>query len=552
MAFNSAVDIANRALQHCGVPRLDATQGFLEQSQRAAETKACYGDLKRAELRGNVWRFATRRTALRPIDTNTMVMAPALWSGSTTYFTGSIVSDSTGFLWISRIRNNLNNQPDLPTPAAWEPYFGPLTVGLYDSSKAYFSGELVYTASGDGTYNTYLSLISGNALDPSLPNEWSIGSTYFQNQVVQRYPAWASGTTYGQGQTVTYTDGFTYTSLTNGNIGHIPPASGTNWGLVPTLTIASQQVPVTNVVSLLTSSPVIEWASATVYSIGAIVMFKGTQYVSIANANTANYPNAAGSTAWAAMTGGTLYMSLIDLNIGNDPLNAPALFAIGTTYAMNALVGASDGQIYKSLANGNVGHDPTLDGGVHWQPTGTLNPWTSVFTQGGGNQQWLQIGGASFPFGVALVRPNTSYWPIGSGPVEQSSTRNVYQLPAGYLRIAPQDPSAGGVSYLGFPSNLMANDWVFNGNYLVTRASDPIVFRFVADVADVSQFDDMFCEMLGARVAEAIVPIVAPTSSKLADIRNTYRFYMAEAKRTNGIEIGPTEDELDDYIACRA
>jgi hypothetical protein len=145
--FQTPVDIGNRALQHCGAILIDPTLGFTENSRNSGAISFPYGKVKRAELRRNVWQFATRRAALRPIDTNTMLLAPTMWESGTTYFEGSIVSDQNNFLWIS---NNLGNQPQNST--AWDPYFKPLTVSLYDSSQIYFAGELVYTAPGDGTY----------------------------------------------------------------------------------------------------------------------------------------------------------------------------------------------------------------------------------------------------------------------------------------------------------------------------------------------------------------------------------------------------------------
>jgi hypothetical protein len=62
MAFGSSADIGNRALQHCGVPRMNAALGFSENSQRASETSFAYGKVKRAELGRNIWTFATRRS----------------------------------------------------------------------------------------------------------------------------------------------------------------------------------------------------------------------------------------------------------------------------------------------------------------------------------------------------------------------------------------------------------------------------------------------------------------------------------------------------------
>ena len=85
------------------------------------------------------------------------------------------------------------------------------------------------------------------------------------------------------------------------------------------------------------------------------------------------------------------------------------------------------------------------------------------------------------------------------------ATRNVYRLPANYLRKAPQDPKAGVFSWLGAPGNRQADDWTYEGNYLMTLDGGPIVFRFIADLQNVADFDDMFCEALSCRLIDRLV-----------------------------------------------
>jgi hypothetical protein len=431
--FRTAIDIANRACDHVGVTLIDATLGFTENSKQARRIGAVYGKLRRAELRRNVWRFAIRNTFIRPLDTATMMLAPALWVADTTYFVGSIVLDDQGNAWISRRPDNLGNQPQ--NSDAWDAYFGPMTVAPYDAATAYSAGELVYTAPGDGTSRVYLSLQSGNSDDPAAATAWDAAVTYSKDQVVTR--------------------------------------------------------------------------------------------ASVA------------------------YMSLIDLNTNNDPASAPALWASGTTYALGDTVGASDGVIYESLGNGNVGNDPVSDNGIHWQSTGVLNPWTTVFTGGTGSIKWLQIGGAEFPNGVTLTTPNITY-PLGAGPRSQDGTRNVFRLPAGYLRMAPQDPKAGSFSVLGAPSNRLYDDWDLQGDWLISQFGEPIRLRFVADVTDVATMDDMFCEGLGARVGLAVCEVITQSNQKLSAIAQSYARFIGEARLVNAIETGAVEPPLDDFIACRA
>jgi hypothetical protein len=498
--FQNPVDIGNRALDHCGADAMDQTAGFTEQSQRARLVARTYGKLRRAELRENVWTFATRRTALRSIDSNTVVLAPTLWSSAVTYFVGSIVVDASGTIWESVLRDNLNNQQQ-NTPA-WVPYFGPMTAALYDSGNVYFAGELVYTAAGDGTVNIYKALID-NPIHPALPNLWSTNTTYMTDQVVVVFPAYASGTTYAAGQSVTGTDGNIYSSLVGGNLGHTPQSAPTFWVLMPTLVLASLQVPTTAFPSppvLPGTTPIDEWHRTATYSSGSFVMFNGSIYLAIASANTGNVPSTSASF-WALCSGGTAYLSLVDLNIGNAPATSPS-------------------------------------------------QWTTSFVQGSGNPLWMQVGGAAFPNGVGITAVSVPY-PLGQGPMERSWQRNVFRLPANYLRRAPQEPKAGNFSWLGAPGNLPLTDWTYSGQYITSMDAGPLIFRFVADVQDVTQFDDMFCEGLAARIGMEIAPSLTQSEGKLGSIAKVYDNFMTRARTANAIEQGPEEPPLDDLIACR-
>ncbi len=430
--FLTPVDIANRALQHCGATRIDATAGFTENSKNASECGFCYDKLRQAELRRNVWRFAIKRAVLRAIDATTMLLVPALWASATSYFVGSIVADETGQIWVSASPNNLNNQPG--NSQTWVQYYGPLTVSLYSSTQTYFAGELVYTTAGDGTNRVFVSLVTGNADDPSVATDWSATATYMKNQVVTE-------------------------------------------------------------------------------------------------------------TAIA-------YMSLIDLNINQQPSLAPAQWDVLVSYSIGQQVGATDGVIYTSLTNANLGNPPPLDVGINWITAGVLDPWTTDFVGGVGSLQWLQVGGAEFPFGVTLSPTNIIY-PIGSGPSTQENIRNVFRLPSGFLRKAPRDPKAGSTSSLGAPTNLAYDDWLFEGDYIVSTDTNPIILRFIADTVDVPRFDAMFCEGLAARIGLEVCEPLTQSSDKLKTIDALYTRAIKEARTVNGIETGAEEAPLDDYLACR-
>lgn len=428
-AFQFPRDIGDRALQHCGAGRMDATLGFDDGSRNAAEVGFAYDKAREAELEANDWTCAIKRTIVRAIDANTMLLVASLWSSTATYFVGSIVADQSGNLWISNTPNNLNNDPLLTT--YWEPYYGPTAVPLY-AADSYFAGELVYTTAGDGTYRVYLSLQNGNEDVPGTATTYDATATYSKNQVV------------------------TY------------------------LTVA--------------------------------------------------------------------YMSLIDLNTANTPSLAPALWAAGTTYAAAASVGGSDGIIYTSIGSGNIGNDPTTTAGF-WTNTGALNPWTTVFVGGAGSVKWLEIGGREFPSGVSLATLNLIY-PIGAGPSTQAASRNAFRLPAGFLRVASQNPKAT-TTALGGPSGVTYNDWNFENGYLVSAETGPIALRFVANLTDVRRMHATFCEGLAARIALAVADTITQSQGQLQTIAKIYGKWINDAKVQNAIEQGYDTAPDDDYVTVR-
>lgn len=429
--FHTPVDIANLALQLCGQGLIDPIKGFTEQSKSSRATSFAYGKMRRAELRRNAWRCAIKNAVLRAIDVNTRLLAPALWSQTATYFANSIVSDQNNNLWISNSPSNLGNDP--LASLTWEPYFGPLTVSLYNSGTSYFAGELAYTTAGNGTYRVFLSLLNGNSDNPAAATVFDATAVYTKNQVV---------------------------------------------------------------------------TSASI-----------------------------------------AYMSLIDFNTNNTPALSPVAWSISTTYSAGAAVAGSDGVKYTSVGNGNLGNDPTLDSGANWTNTGVLVPWTTVFVGGAGSLKWLEIGGAEFPFGVGLASLGVAYSP-GTGPSSQATTRNVYRLPNGFLRMAQQNPKAT-PTWLGGPSGLAYNDWDFQSDYLVTIESGPIPFRFVADLTDVRRMDDLFCVALGYRVALAVCDALTQSASQLASVGRAYAVFRSDAATVNAIEVGYEDSPDDDYVTVR-
>ena len=424
MVFQIPLDIQNRALQHLGATRIAS---ITEDSVNNAETSFAYDKLRRAELRRNTWRFATKRAVLRPIDTTTYKLSPALWNVGVQYLPGSIVADANGQLWISNQANNIGNTPGSST--VWKSYFGSMTAGAYDTSgqTAYFAGDLVYIQNTDSSYNIYISMQNANTEVPNTADAWSATATYQQDE------------------TVSY--------------------SGAQW------------------------------------------------------------------------------RSLIALNTNNTPSAGPANWVATQTYASAAQVTGTDGFIYTSVGNGNLGNNPVTDNGNYWTNTDTPNAWTNVPTIPASSSLWA-------PLYASLVSFNFVY-PIGYGPVSQELTKNVFHLPAGFLRKLSQDPKAGLYSFLGAPAYNTQEDWLLEGDFLLSQCATPIIFRFVADETNVMAMDDLFCEMLAARIALETCETITNSNVKKQTVNNDYMKFRGEAIIIDGIDTGAVEPPEDDYIVCR-
>lgn len=438
-SFWTPLDIANRALQHCGARRITS---LTQNCKEAAEVAQCYDNLRQAELRRNKWRFSLRKAAIAPLTSTSFFISPAVFNSTVGYGQGAIVSDGNGGLWVSLVSGNLGNTPGIYVKGVkpvWAPYFGPVTADIFNnpnnadynpsSASSYFAGQLVYENPNTGIVNLYASTVSGNTTDPSTAVSWS------------------NTTSYNAGNVVSY--------------------------------------------------------------------------------------------------GGYFYMSLLNFNLNNEPDLSDAQWQSTITYAKNALVGGIDGREYQSLANGNVGNNPTTDNGVHWGQTGKYVPWAAQFTGSIANGNgWITLPGMS-------LLPNQFVYPLGAGPIEDIKTLNVFPLPAGYLRMAPENPKGGMMRWLGGPSGMIPNDWVFENQFFTSQTTTPIVLRFAADIQDVSSMDPMFCEGLAARIAIAVCETLTQAPEKLAAIEKSYGQFMTEARMVNGIEEDFVETPEDTYISVR-
>lgn len=426
MPFLDSLDIANRAIMHLGGNKI---LSVTEDSKNNNVMSDLYDTERRAELRRNSWRYATRRVTLRPLTPTTLKLKPDLWDITVNYLPGSIVSDSNGVLWASMTAENLGNPPGSST--AWETYFGPMTADLFTVTTpptTYSAGELVYVPAGNpGGFVVFMSLAQANSSVPTTATAWS---------------------------------------------------------------------------------------ATTTYNLDDVVSYAGSQW-----------------------------RSLIVLNTNVTPVDAPAIWSSTITYSIGNQVVGSDGYVYTSSANGNIGNTPIIDGGAHWTNTGVPAAWSRTPTIYPSSPSWMPI--------YATLTNMRFMYPISNGTGDDYAVKNVFHLPAGHLRAAPQDPKAGSVSNIGGPSGARYNDWLLEGNFIITEQAAPFTYRFVADIQRVTEMDDLFCEGLAARMAMEGCEQITQSTSKQGLVAQKYTKFIEDARTVNSIEVGSEEPPEDDWITCR-
>lgn len=311
------------------------------------------------------------------------------------------------------------------------------------------------------------------------------------------------------------------------------------------------------------------WSNSATYSIGSITKdTDGFIYKSLTLNNVGNQPSANVGTYWEPYygpmdvqpydtTGGTAYLPG---QLVYDPFTYPTVVYMSL--------------IYQSTSSSNPQPSPTA-GTPSWSASLTYNqgdavtysattyisqvPLNNNVTPGTNNAIWkaagavadLQNNGAWLTLSECSAVPINILYPLGAGPSYQLETRNIYMLPNGYLRNAPEDPKAGNVNFLGASGGLRFDDWTYESNYFITREAGVLMLRFSADIQDTSKFDPMFAEALAAKIGMEICEKVTQSVEKVSRAMAAYKTALFEATTVNGIEQGPVESPEDEYIEVR-
>ena len=117
-----------------------------------------------------------------------------------------------------------------------------------------------------------------------------------------------------------------------------------------------------------------------------------------------------------------------------------------------------------------------------------------------------------------------------------------YLMPPDCLRILPTNGQDG-------PP--IQDDWQIEGRYILTDDTSPINLVYIKRVTDEETFDDLFMELLIARIAMDVVERVTQSNTKKEDARKHYIAVQREARRVNAFERPPQKFPVDDWVNAR-
>jgi len=226
------------------------------------------------------------------------------------------------------------------------------------------------------------------------------------------------------------------------------------------------------------------------------------------------------STGEQVYVGGVGYISIADENEGNAVTDIAYWYPVGVADWVQFKIYA----IGKRAVYNGLTYVSLIDANQNFSPSSNPTKWAVTGSQ--------------------VLRDAAFIVPTKRG-------QNIFRLPKGFMRTAPQEPKQGSYLPLGAPAGLPYSDFDFEGNYFRTSLAGPIDFRFCADIANPNLMDPMFIDGYSCRLALETCEILTQSDKKLSNIGGHYAKFMSEARTVNAIETGPTEPPEDAYISLR-
>lgn len=129
-----------------------------------------------------------------------------------------------------------------------------------------------------------------------------------------------------------------------------------------------------------------------------------------------------------------------------------------------------------------------------------------------------------------------------SGTKPLHTKANAFTLPGDYLMLAPED------EFGDFP---IKNDWIIEGNTIVTDDSAPLLIRYISSDVLESAFDAIFCEAFSAALAMACCEELTNSETKFNRVSGIYDFQIEKAKQRGSILIQKPRAPASPWLTAR-
>lgn len=125
-----------------------------------------------------------------------------------------------------------------------------------------------------------------------------------------------------------------------------------------------------------------------------------------------------------------------------------------------------------------------------------------------------------------------------------------YTLPADCVRVVLVNEIYAGLDltdYRGSP----VEDFTLEGGKILTNYSSPIKLRYVKRITDPSKFTDSFYTAFGAKLAWELAETLTQSDAKQARAESRFHHEIANAIRSNAIELPPKKLADDEWVMSR-
>src|SRR5271168_974611 len=88
----------------------------------------------------------------------------------------------------------------------------------------------------------------------------------------------------------------------------------------------------------------------------------------------------------------------------------------------------------------------------------------------------------------------------GTVTFQNGVTKNIFALPAGFVRFADQNPRMPGTLTQSSTGGIKYSDYQIEASKLVTASAGPIYLRYAGDLTSVPAMDSLLCDTIAARM----------------------------------------------------